>query len=60
MMILNPVTGETVELKVPVQAPTARLQERADAKAARIAEKEARRAAAWTALRQAELDAGAL
>ena len=61
MRMLNPVTGETVVLKVPAQAPTARLQERADAKAARIAEKaEQRRAATWAALRQAELDAGAL
>lgn len=60
MVILDPITGRQVEIVVPPRAPTPRLQERADAKAARISEKEARRAAAWTALRQAELDAGAL
>lgn len=60
MMILDPITGRKVEVVVPPRVPTPQLQEREEAKAARIAEKEARRAAAWTALRQAELDAGAL
>ena len=58
MMILNPVTCETIEVKAP--APYPRLQERADAKAARIAEKAARRAVASTASQMAELDAEAL
>lgn len=43
MRILNPVTGETVELKVPAQAPTPRLEHRAARKAARIAAKLAAR-----------------
>lgn len=61
MMILNPQTGEYVEIAVPPRVSPPRLEERAAVKAARIAEKaEQRRAAAWTALRQAELDAGAL
>lgn len=61
MIVLDPRTGRNVEIRTPPRAPTPRLLERADAKATRIAEKaEQRRAAAWTAMRQAELDAGAL
>ena len=60
MIILDPQTGRNVEIVVPPRAPTLRLEELAAAKARLLADKEARRAAAWTALRQAELDAGAL
>ncbi|MFC6026423.1 hypothetical protein [Methylobacterium mesophilicum] len=61
MIVLDPISGRQVEIVVPPRAPTPRLQERAEAKAARIqAKAEAQRAAAWSAMQQAELNESAL
>ena len=60
MVVLDPVSGRNVEITTPPRtSPTAR-EDRETARAARIAEKAQARAAAWTLVRRAELDAGAL
>lgn len=59
MTILDPVSGRYVDLAPPPRMP-ARPEDRQTAKAAAAEAKEQLRAARYKAIRQAELDAGAL